>query len=93
MAAKELDPKRGAKNKSLRTSRHDAYKDKWRDHEFPDTEFAELGRLLDAKETRRTKRSTGAAGDAGFEIIVFWRRPRYRHRYPTSVPSNCSNRS
>lgn len=26
-------------------------------------------------------RSTGAADDAGLEVIVFWRRPRYRCRY------------
>lgn len=30
----------------------DGYKDKWHEHAFPDTEFAELGRLLDGKQIR-----------------------------------------
>ncbi len=34
---------------------HEGYKEKWRQHGFPDSEFTELGRLLDAKPTRRNK--------------------------------------
>ncbi len=31
----------------------DGYRDKWHKHEFPDSEFTTLRRLLDAKPTRR----------------------------------------
>ena len=33
----------------------DEYKYKWHEHDFPDSEFTELERLLNAKPTRRTK--------------------------------------
>jgi hypothetical protein len=34
---------------------HEGYKEQWHEHDFPDSEFEELKRLLDAKQTRRTK--------------------------------------
>lgn len=40
----------------LAANGHDGYKEKWHSHDFPDFEFEELRRLLDAKQTRRTTR-------------------------------------
>ena len=37
-------------------------------------------------------RLTGVANDADFEIVVFWRRQRYRWRYPTDIRSIRSRR-
>jgi hypothetical protein len=34
---------------------HAGYKEQWHEHDYPDSEFEELKRLLDAKQTRRTK--------------------------------------
>ena len=40
---------------SLAEHGHAGYKEQWHEHDFPDSEFEELKRLLDAKQTRRTK--------------------------------------